>query len=190
MELGLRFSRRCESVHNLDRRRISRRWKSKFHAARGPESLVKGDRHVQTININRRGDVKKPLATIALAVLRGMAARAAQTGDSVFGFVAVENRVELAVSNDPQEVTHIASESGVWLASGLVNFLSLATPTGIMFTAGNISVGSLSFNPTETASITAEQVARLGNIIRNTAMVPPLGRRGQWHERVSGRRLV
>ena len=41
-----------------------------------------------------------------------------------------------------------------------------------MFTAGNISVGSLSFNPTETASVTAEQVAHLGNIIRNTAMVP------------------
>jgi hypothetical protein len=43
-----------------------------------------------------------------------------------------------------------------------------------MFTAANISVGELSFNPPETASITAEQVARLGNIIRNTSMVPRL----------------
>jgi hypothetical protein len=43
-----------------------------------------------------------------------------------------------------------------------------------MFTAANISVGALSFNPPETASITAEQVARLGNIIRNTSMVPRL----------------
>jgi hypothetical protein len=41
-----------------------------------------------------------------------------------------------------------------------------------MFTAGNISVGELSFDPTQTAQITAEQVARLGNIIRNSALVP------------------
>jgi hypothetical protein len=33
-------------------------------------------------------------------------------------------------------------------------------------------VGSLSFEPTQTASVTAEQVARLGNIIRNTSLVP------------------
>ena len=41
-----------------------------------------------------------------------------------------------------------------------------------MFTASNISVGTLSFNPTQTAQVTAEQVARLGNIIRNSALVP------------------
>jgi len=110
------------------------------------------------------------LALLCFGLLPG--AQAAQIGDSVFGFVAVENRIELAVSNDPQEVTHIVLDSGVWLVGGQVNFLSLSTPAGTMFTAGNISVGSLSFNPTETASITAEQVARLGNIIRNTAMVP------------------
>jgi hypothetical protein len=86
----------------------------------------------------------------------------------------VENRAQLAVSNDPQEVTHIVLDSGVWLVSGQVNFLSLSTPAGTMFTAGNISVGELSFDPTETASVTAEQVARLGNIIRNVAMVPRL----------------
>jgi hypothetical protein len=43
-----------------------------------------------------------------------------------------------------------------------------------MFTAANISIGSISFEPTQTASITAEQVARLGNIIRNTTLVPRL----------------
>ena len=86
----------------------------------------------------------------------------------------MENRVQLAVSNDPQEVTHIVLDSGVWLVSGQVNFLSFSTPAGTIFTAGNISVGELSFAPTETASITAEQVARLGNIIRNVAMVPRL----------------
>ncbi len=86
----------------------------------------------------------------------------------------MENRVQLAVSNDPQEVTHIVLDSGVWLVSGQVNFLSLSTPAGTMFTAGKISVGELSFAPTETASVTAEQVARLGNIIRNVAMVPRL----------------
>jgi len=41
-----------------------------------------------------------------------------------------------------------------------------------MFTASNISVASLSFDPAQTAQVTAEQVARLGNIIRNSAMVP------------------
>ena len=60
-----------------------------------------------------------------------------------------------------------------WLADK-INFLSLSTPAGTMFTAGNISVGSLSFDPAETASVTAEQVARLGNIIRNTSLVPRL----------------
>ena len=84
----------------------------------------------------------------------------------------MESRVQLAVSNDAQEVTHIVLDSGVWEVSGQVNFLSLSTPAGTMFTAANISVGTLSFNPPETASITAAQVARLGNIIRNTSMVP------------------
>jgi hypothetical protein len=114
----------------------------------------------------------KLLATIALAILTGTVARAAQVGASVFLAVGVENRVQLAVSNDPQEVTHIVLDSGVWEVSGQVNFLSLSTPAGTMFTAANISVGALSFNPPETATITAEQVARLGNIIRNTSMVP------------------
>ena len=114
------------------------------------------------------------LITIALAILTGTVARAAQIGDSVFAAVSVEDRVQLAVSNDPQEVTHFVLESGVWLVSGQVNFLSLSTPAGTMFTAANISVGSLSFEPPQTASITAEQVARLGNIIRNTSLVPRL----------------
>ena len=101
-----------------------------------------------------------------------MVARAAQVGDTVFAFVSVENRVELAVSNDPQKVTHFVLDDGIWLVSGQVNFLSLNTPVGTMFTASNISVGSLSFDPPQTAQVTAEQVARLGNIIRNSAMVP------------------
>jgi hypothetical protein len=41
-----------------------------------------------------------------------------------------------------------------------------------MFTAANLAVGSLSFEPAETAMIQAEQVARLGNIIRSMALVP------------------
>jgi len=118
--------------------------------------------------------MKKLLATIALAILTGMVARAAQIGDSVFIAVPVENRVSLVVSNDPQEITNFVLDSGVWLVSGQINFLSLSTPAGTMFTAGNISVGSLSFDPAETASVTAEQVARLGNIIRNTSLVPRL----------------
>ena len=105
-------------------------------------------------------------------------AQAAQIGDSVVAFVSVENRVELAVSNDPQEVTHIVLDSGVWLISGQINFLSLSTPAGTMFTAGNISADELSFEPTQTASVQAEQVARLGNIIRNVALVPRLAEVG------------
>jgi hypothetical protein len=41
-----------------------------------------------------------------------------------------------------------------------------------MFTAGNISVDEPSFDPAVTAAVQAEQVARLGNIIRNVALVP------------------
>ena len=118
--------------------------------------------------------MKKLLATIALAILTGMVARTAQIGDSVFIAVPVENRVPLVVSNDPQEITNFVLDSGVWLVSGQINFLSLSTPAGTMFTAGNISVGSLSFDPAQSASVTAEQVARLGNIIRNTSLVPRL----------------
>jgi hypothetical protein len=59
--------------------------------------------------------MQKLLATIALAILTGTVARAAQIGDSMFAFVSVENRVQLAVSNDPQEVTHFVLEDGVWL---------------------------------------------------------------------------
>jgi len=99
-------------------------------------------------------------------------AQAAHIGDSVFGSVSVEDRVPLAVSNDPQEVTHIVLDSGVWEISGQINFLSLSTPAGTMFTAGNISLNELSFDPAVTAAVQAEQVARLGNIIRNVALVP------------------
>ena len=76
--------------------------------------------------------MKKLLATIALAILTGMIARAAQIGDSVFIAVPVENRVPLVVSNDPQEITNFVLDSGVWLVSGQINFLSLSTPAGTM----------------------------------------------------------
>jgi|SRR5690242_9367227 hypothetical protein len=118
--------------------------------------------------------MNKVLPLIALAILTGTVARAAQIGDSVFVSVPVENRVPLAVSTDPQEVTHFVLDDGVWLVGGQVNFLSLSTPAGTMFTAANISIGAISFVPAETASITAEQVARLGNIIRNTSLVQRL----------------
>jgi hypothetical protein len=116
--------------------------------------------------------MKKLLAIIALAIFTGVVARAAQVGDSIFAFVSVENRVQLTVSNDPQEVTEFVLDAGVWELSGQVNFLSLSTPAGTMFTAANMSVGSLSFDPPQTAMIQAEQVARLGNIIRSMALVP------------------
>ena len=112
------------------------------------------------------------ITTIALAIFTGMVARAAQIGASVSSAVSVENRVELAVSNDPQEITQIVLDSGVWEISGQINFLSLSTPAGTMFTAGNISKDELSFDPPETASVQAEEVAFLGNIIRPVALVP------------------
>jgi hypothetical protein len=49
-----------------------------------------------------------------------MVAQASLIGDSFFAFVSVENRVQLAVSNDPQEVTHFVLDSGVWEVSGQV----------------------------------------------------------------------
>jgi hypothetical protein len=116
--------------------------------------------------------MKKLLLTIALAILTGMVAQAAQVGDTVLGFVTVENRVPLVTSPDPQEVTHITLDSGVWVVSGQINFLSLSTPVGTMFIAGNISVDEPSFEPPQTALVQAEQVARLGNIIRNVGLVP------------------
>ena len=116
--------------------------------------------------------MKKLIPLFALAILTGTVARAAQIGDSVFIAVHVEDRVPLVVSTDPQEVAHFTLDDGVWLVGGQVNFLSLATPAGTMFTAANISIGTFSFNPPETASVTAEQVARLGNIIRATSLVP------------------
>ena len=69
---------------------------------------------------------KKLLSAIALAILTGMVARAAQIGDSVFAVVSVDNRVQLAVSLDPQEVTHCVLDAGVREVSGQINFLSLA----------------------------------------------------------------
>jgi len=42
--------------------------------------------------------MKKLSATIALAILTGMVARAAQVGDSVFAVVSVDNWVQLTVS--------------------------------------------------------------------------------------------
>ena len=116
--------------------------------------------------------MKKILPLIALAILTGTVARAAQVGDSVFASVPVENRVPLTVSLDPQQVTTFTLDSGVWEVSGQINFLSLSTPAGTMFTAANIAIGALSFVPAETAMIQAEQVARLGNIIRSMALVP------------------
>ena len=76
--------------------------------------------------------MRKLLVTIALAILTGMVARAAQVGDTVFGFISVENRVPLSVSNDPQEVFHLVLDDGIWLVSGQCNFLSLNTPAGTM----------------------------------------------------------
>jgi hypothetical protein len=137
------------------------------------EQKTVSERLVHTTKLGAsKSTMKKLLATIALAILTGMVAQAAHIGDSVFAFVPVENRIQLVVSTDPQEVTHFVLDSGVWEVSGQVNFLSLNTPAGTMFTAANISVGTLSFEPTQTASVTAEQVARLGNIIRNTSLVP------------------
>jgi hypothetical protein len=116
--------------------------------------------------------MKKLIPLIALAILTGTVARAAQVGDSVFVAIPVESRVPLQVSLDPQEVTHTVLDAGVWEVSGQINFLSLSTPAGTMFTAANIAIGALSFVPAETAMIQAEQVARLGNIIRSMALVP------------------
>ena len=134
--------------------------------------------------------MQKLLATIALAILTGMVARAAQVGDTVFGFVGVENRVPLAVSNDPQEVMHIVLDSGVWLVSGQMNFLSLNTPAGTMFTAGNISVGSLSLDPDSDRTGYGGTSGSSWQHNQKHFSGSPFSRRARWHEHNYGRWLV
>lgn len=111
----------------------------------------------------------KLLLTIALAISTGMVARAAQVGDSVFASVDVP--IQLGV-NDPQEITHVVLESGVWEVTGQINFISFDAPVGTMLLAGNISVGELSFAPAVTASVQAEQIAFAGPVIRPVSLVP------------------
>ena len=111
----------------------------------------------------------KLVLTIALAISTGMVARAAQVGDSVFAFLDVP--VKLGV-NDPQEITHVVLESGVWEVTGQINFLALNAPAGTLILAGNVGVGELSFAPAVTASVQAEQVAFSGSIIRPVSLVP------------------
>jgi hypothetical protein len=139
-----------------------------------PETNLAGERKRQTMNRLIQFKITPPLLITLALLCFGLLprAQAAQIGASVSAAVSVENRVELDVSNDPQEVTHIVLDSGVWLISGQINFLSLSTPAGTMFTAGNISKDEPSFEPAATAAVQAEQVARLGNIIRNVALVP------------------
>jgi hypothetical protein len=100
------------------------------------------------------------------------AAFAAHVGDSVSSFVGAEARVSVPQGVQPVAVTHIVLESGVWEVGGAINFLSLHTPVGTMFIAGNISQTVNFAGLVEGAAISAEQVARLGNIIRPMSLVP------------------
>jgi hypothetical protein len=97
---------------------------------------------------------------------------AAHIGDTITATVQVEDRVPIVQQAEPQEVTHITVDSGVWLISAQVSILSLSQPAGTLFTAAQISVGELSFSPAATASIVAERVAGVGNIIRPMALTP------------------
>ena len=71
--------------------------------------------------------------------------RAAHVGDTVFGFVGVEIGFPFPFQLTLRSLFTSFWTTGVWLVSGQFNFLSLNTPAGTMFTAGNIAMGSLSF---------------------------------------------
>jgi hypothetical protein len=118
--------------------------------------------------------IKSFLAAVAIcgSMLFANISDAAQIGDSVSATLPVDQRVSLPQSFSPQEITHITLDSGVWEISGQVNFLSLHTPSGTMFTAGNISVGSASFEPYQQASVSAERIAVVGDLMRAIALVP------------------
>jgi hypothetical protein len=116
--------------------------------------------------------MKTKLLSGLIALCLAASAYAAHVGDSVQQIVTVEDRVPLPVQLEPTTVTSIVLDDGVWSISGQLNILSLAQPVGTLFTAGNISVGTPSFEPDGTASVQAERVAGLGNIIRPVALVP------------------
>ena len=116
--------------------------------------------------------MKNPILPVILALIALVTSQAAQIGDTVQSTVEVQDRVALPVQLEPTEITHITLDDGFWLISGQINILSLSQPSGTLFTAGNISVDSPSFLPAATASVQAEKVAALGNIIRPVSLVP------------------
>jgi hypothetical protein len=124
--------------------------------------------------MNRLIQFKTPLLITLALLCFGLLprAQAAQIGDTIQQIVTVGDRVTLPTQLEPTEITHIILEDGVWSISGQINILSLSQPSGTLFTAGNISVDTPSFEPDGTANVQAERVAGLGTIIRPVSLVP------------------
>ena len=105
---------------------------------------------------------KLQIASIALAMFMGMAAQAAQIGDTVQVSLNAFQRVTVPgapiTTAQPVEVTHITLESGVWVIGGQINFVAFGVPNGAVFwTAGNISLDEPSFLPSGTAMFQADK---------------------------------
>ena len=98
---------------------------------------------------------------VALAIM-GSVARAAQIGATVQSTLNASQRVNvpgsLITTALPVEITHITLESGVWMIRGQINFVAFGVPNGaVMWTGGNISLDTPSFQPTGTAAFQAEK---------------------------------
>jgi hypothetical protein len=71
----------------------------------------------------------KTFLSIALAIMLGSAAWAAQIGDEVHSNVPIADRVNIP-NQQSTEVTHITLDDGVWAISGAVQFFQAFMRTG------------------------------------------------------------
>ena len=109
------------------------------------------------------------LATIALAILTGMGARAAHIGDSVTSAVNSSNAVAIP-SNTTTEITHITLDDGVWSISGQINFLAVNPPIGIMGIVGDISVTPALPATNATHAIQTQQITTSTLLVFNVGL--------------------
>jgi hypothetical protein len=141
-----------------------------------PKNQLSGERKGQTVNpLIQVTKTTAVLTTIALAILTGMVARAAQIGETVQVILNASERVIVPgapiTSSQPVEITHITLESGVWMISGQINFVAFGVPNGAVFwTGGNISLDEPSFLPSGTAMFQADKTLG-GNPQRPMALV-------------------
>lgn len=86
----------------------------------------------------------KLLASIALAIILGSVAQAAQVGDTVESKIGIADRIDIP-RNVAFEVTHIDLEDGVWDVSGAIQlFEGFINQAAIA--AGSLEIDRTTFN--------------------------------------------